>query len=93
MSIRFSAVFRTFVLMSLLILLLPSAGAQSQSNSNETEHLKNLVTDLQTRVTLLEQKNEELTNQQSVRGLSGPDAAVALARASMELKRNVPRPL
>lgn len=93
MSIRFSGSSLSLFLASALLLHMPSAGAQSQSNTAEIEQLKRLVNDLEARVTLLEQRNEELSNQNALRGLNGADAAAALSRASMELKRERPSPM
>ena len=90
MPIRFSFVARTLVVLLLMISGTALAVAQSQSTAEEIEQLKKLVQDLQSRVSLLEQKNSELANQYAAREASGPEAAAALVNATLEIKRNAP---
>ena len=76
---------------SLLVLLLLPTASKAETDSNrvqelraEVDQLKELVTDLQARVTLLEGRSAQLRASSS----GGPDDAVALSRAALSLRRN-----
>ena len=76
---------------SLLVLLLLPTASKAETDPNqvrelraEVDQLKELVTDLQARVTLLEGRSAQLRASSS----GGPDDAVALSRAALSLRRN-----
>jgi len=80
---------------SLLVLLFLPTASKAETDSNqvpelraEVDQLKELVTDLQARVTLLEGRNAQLRASAS----GGPDDAVALSRAALSLRRNAEVP-
>jgi len=60
--------------------------AQDKANNQEIEQLKEMVLNLQSRVVALEQQNAEL-RRKDVPEAGGPEAAVALASASADLRR------
>jgi hypothetical protein len=61
-------------------------GAQAQGD-DEVRELKQMVMDLQTRVSALERQNSALMNGSSLSGDSGPGAAAALVSATAVLQR------
>ena len=75
--------------LAVIFALLVSAAlpARAQSDSDEVEQLKKIVTDLVSRVAALEQQNAELKTRTSVTGPSGPEAAAALTSATAEIRR------
>src|ERR1700685_3391626 len=78
--------FRLAVLsFSSMLIALPGA-AQTQDNGAEVEQLKQMVLDLQRRVTVLEEENEQLRQGGAAAGTSGPQAAAALVSAAEELR-------
>jgi hypothetical protein len=75
------------VAMTMLIAVLPSPlDAQQHAGSDEIQQLKEMVLNLQSRVAVLEQQNAELRGPRTPDGAGGPDAAVALASASADLR-------
>lgn len=64
---------------------LPGA-SQTQENGTELEQLKQMVLDLQRRVTVLEEQNQQLRQGSAPAGASGPQAAAALVSATEELR-------
>ena len=64
--------------------------AQEQETSDEIRQLKEIVLNLQSRVAALEQQNAKLRNRDTPDNGSGPNAAVALASATADLRRTAP---
>ncbi len=73
------------VTMLLAVLPLP-LDAQQRASSDEIQQLKEMVLNLQSRVAVLEQQNAELRGPRTQDGAGGPEAAVALASASADLR-------
>ena len=75
------------VAMAMLIAVLPlPLDAQQKATSDEVQQLKEMVLNLQSRVAVLEQQNAELRGPRTQDGAGGPEAAVALASASADLR-------
>jgi hypothetical protein len=64
------------------------AAAQSQTGNDEVKQLKQMVLDLQSRVTALESQNAALMKKSSLTGDSGPDAAAKLVNATLAMRRS-----
>jgi hypothetical protein len=81
---------RLAVLSFCFVLIPPSSMAQTQDNGTEVEQLKQMVLDLQRRVTTLEEQNQQLRQGGAsggvAAGASGPQAAAALVSATEELR-------
>jgi hypothetical protein len=80
------------VLIALAAIAALPASSIAQSNSDAIEELKKLVYNLESRVTALEQQNAELRGERASIGTTGPEAAAALVRATLDLKRTAPEP-
>jgi hypothetical protein len=73
----------TVLLFSVMAIALP---LHAQENGAEVEELKQLVFDLERRVSALEQQNQQLRQVTAPAGSTGPQAAAALLLASDELR-------
>jgi hypothetical protein len=80
---RCSAVFAPLTLL-LFVSIVPAVAHAQTSDHEEVQQLKQLVLDLQNRVTALEQQNSAL-REGSMRGPDGAQAAAALTSATAEL--------
>lgn len=85
-----SSSFRTLILFAPMALAGAPPSSSAQSSSEEFEALKRMVNNLESRVTALEQQNAELRGERASASGGGPEAAAALLRASMELRRRAP---
>jgi hypothetical protein len=86
MTNRKKLFFRLAVLSFCFVLLAHPGVAQTQENGTELEQLKQMVLDLQRRVTTLEEQNEQLRQGGAAEGASGPQAAAALVSAAADLR-------
>jgi hypothetical protein len=77
---------RISVLFAAFSAIVSPGRAQMQSNTADVEELKQLVFDLERRVSALEQQNEQLRQAGTPAGASGPQAAAALVLASDDLR-------
>jgi hypothetical protein len=84
---------RKLVLYALFAIAALPASARAQSNSSDIEDLKKLVFNLESRVTALEQQNADLRSEHAPIGAGGPEAAAALVKATLELRRPSPHPV
>ena len=84
---RFALSFAGIALPALLAILPLQLDAQEQANNEEVKQLKEMVLDLQSRVAALERQNADLRNKDVSDGGGGPEAAVALASATTDLRR------
>jgi hypothetical protein len=74
-------------LFSVIILLLASPGsAQTSAPSQDVDQLRQLVLDLEQRVSLLEQQNQQLRSSGAPPDSSGPQSAASLVLAAAELR-------
>src|SRR5579883_1518076 len=79
---------RAWLLVIAALAILPvSARTQEQSTEEQIRELRELVLHLQARVAALERQNGELGNQSSADSAGGPDAAIALASATADLRQ------
>jgi Putative beta-barrel porin-2, OmpL-like. bbp2 len=84
--------FRVFRLAPVVLWLFAfSAPAQSQSTADDVQQLKQMVFDLQHRVTALEEQNRALRGAAAVPGSNGTSAAADLVSATAELRGADPR--
>ncbi len=84
---------RVFALLLVLFLLIaPCSQAQTQPSAEEFEQLKQLVFDLQRRVSALEQQNRQLRAVSDVQVSSDPHAAADLASVTAALHSTDPSP-
>src|SRR5580700_10353591 len=86
MTNRKQLFFRLAVLSFCFVLLAHPGVAQTQENGTEVEQLKQMVLDLQRRVTTLEERNQQLRQGGAAEGASGPQAAAALVSAAADLR-------
>ena len=68
----------------------PSLMAQSQTDNDQVQRLQKLVMNLESRVAVLEQQNQQLRSVPTPSGNTGPQAAAALVSAVAELGKSVP---
>lgn len=71
-------------------LLAPPGHAQTQINTDEVEQLKQLVSDLERRVTALEQENRRLQADPVTSSAEAADEAAALGSAAKDLRVHAP---
>lgn len=98
MTNRISLTFSLIVLPSLLVLPASQSDGQAQASAEQVDELRNLVSDLERRVEVLEQQNRDLearsqlkpyasfANTGAISGNTGPEAAAALVSAASELR-------
>jgi len=86
MSAKKFTLLPVWLVMIATLAILP-VNAQEQSTDEQLRELKELVFNLQSRVAALERQNGELRNQHVADGADGPEAAVALASASADLRQ------
>lgn len=89
---KFTLLHVGLVMIAMLAILPATVNAQEQSTDRQStdkqlQELKELVFNLQSRVAALERQNGELRNQHVVDGAGGPEAAVALASATADLRQ------
>jgi Putative beta-barrel porin-2, OmpL-like. bbp2 len=86
MTNRIQLVVQYALLPTLLVLGSPHAPAQTQSAGQDVDQLRQLVFDLERRVAVLEQQNQQLRSSASPPDRSGPDSAASLVLAAAELR-------
>jgi hypothetical protein len=86
MTNRFSLILRYALLPAVLVLIGPNGSPQTQSNSDDVGQLKQLVFDLERRVAVLEQQNQQLRSSIPPSASTGPQTAAALVLAANELR-------
>jgi hypothetical protein len=86
MKIRISMVLPCALLPGLLTLASPNAFPQTQSGSDDVQQLKQLVFDLERRVAVLEQQNQQLRSLAVPPDGSGAQSAASLVLAADELR-------
>jgi Putative beta-barrel porin-2, OmpL-like. bbp2 len=84
---QFASHFAVVVVAALIAALPLPLDAQRQANSDEIQQLKEMVLNLQSRVTVLEQQNAALRGAHTPDGGGGPEDAAALASATADLRR------
>jgi hypothetical protein len=82
---RFASALRLAV--PFMLLSFHPVPALSQSHDDEIGQLRQMVIDLQSRVTALERQNGELKTQAVLRGASGPEAAAAVVSATADIRQ------
>ena len=65
---------------------------EAPAKTDEVAELRKMVVALEERVSALERQNAALSAPRAAEGPSGPQAAAALVRASLDLKRDMPPP-
>jgi hypothetical protein len=86
MTHRLPLVIRYAFLPVALLWIAQHGTAQTSSSTSDVEQLKQLVFDLERRVAVLEQQNQQLRSSASPPDRSGPDSAASLVRATAELR-------
>jgi hypothetical protein len=86
MTKRVSLVLRCALLPTFFTLASPNAFPQAQSGAGEIEQLKQLVFDLERRVAVLEQQNQQLRSSALPSDSTGPQTAASLVLAANELR-------
>jgi hypothetical protein len=86
MKIRISLVLPCALLPGLLTLASPNALPQAQSGAEDVQQLKQLVFDLERRVAVLEQQNQQLRSSAMPPDSSGAQSAASLVLAADELR-------
>lgn len=86
MTNRMKLVVRYAFLPVLLVLIDPHGSAQTQPSPQDVEQLKQLVFDLERRVAILEQQNQQLRSSDMPPASSGAESAASLVLATAELR-------
>jgi hypothetical protein len=86
MTPRTLLILRRVFLPVLFVSVCLRGAAQATSSADDVEQLKRLVFDLEHRVAVLEQQNQQLRSPVVPSGSTGPQAAAALVLASAELR-------